>query len=81
MLKLLNVLGTTTPVQADITEISTDTRSLPAGCLFLALRGKNFDGHDFVKKAIDDGAVVAVTDTQIEDVPCIVVGDTGSGFA
>ncbi len=73
-------LGTVTPVQADITEISTDTRSLPAGCLFLALRGKNFDGHDFVKKAIDDGAVVAVTDRQIEDVPCIVVGDTGQAL-
>ena len=73
-------LGTVSPVDAEITEISTDTRNLPEGCLFLALRGKRFDGHNFVKQAIEAGAVAAVTDTQMEHLPCLVVNDTGKAL-
>ena len=73
-------LGTQTPVHTDITVLSTDTRELPEGCLFLALRGKNFDGHDFVGKAIEAGAVAAVTDTQVGDYPCIISADTGQAL-
>lgn len=36
--------------------ISTDTRSLVPGEVFLALRGENFDGHDFIEQAIKRGA-------------------------
>ena len=73
-------LGTVTPIHTDITELSTDTRNLPEGCLFLALRGAKFDGHAFVHNAIEAGAVAAVTDTQMGDNPCIVVGDTGQAL-
>lgn len=73
-------LGTRTPVQADITEISTDTRNLPEGCLFIALRGERFDGHSFVRNAVTEGAAAAVTDTQMGENPCIVVGDTGQAL-
>ena len=54
---LANVLGSTAPVEASITEICTDTRTLQPGCLFLALKGASFDGHDFVERAIAAGAV------------------------
>ncbi len=73
-------LGTVCPVDAEITEISTDTRKLPEGCLFLALRGKKFDGHHFVRQALESGAVAAVTDVQIENLPCLVVKDTGKAL-
>lgn len=73
-------LGVECPVAAEITEISTDTRSLPTGCLFLALRGKNFDGHDFVGQAFDCGAIAAVTDVQIGAYPCLLVEDTGQAL-
>ena len=36
--------------------VGTDTRSLPSGCLFIALKGDRFDGHDYVEKAIANGA-------------------------
>lgn len=36
---------------------STDSRSIGPGDLFLALKGEQFDGHDFAQKAIDRGAV------------------------
>lgn len=36
--------------------VSTDTRTIRAGNLFLALKGENFDGHAFLKKACEGGA-------------------------
>ncbi len=77
---LAAALGTTSPVDAEITCVSTDTRNLPQGCLFLALRGVKFDGHDFARQAIEAGAVAVVTDTQIDDLPCIVVENTGQAL-
>jgi UDP-N-acetylmuramoyl-tripeptide--D-alanyl-D-alanine ligase len=41
-------------------EISTDTRSLRPGALFVALSGERFDGHDHLRKARDAGAIAAV---------------------
>lgn len=40
--------------------ISTDSRTISAGTVFLALSGDNFDGHDFVEAALKKGAVAAI---------------------
>ncbi len=51
----------TREVRADASmRISTDTRALEPGDAFLALRGDNFDGHDFVGDAFAKGAVLAI---------------------
>ena len=42
------------------TSISTDTRSLPKGALFVALTGERFDAHDFLPAAARAGAAAAV---------------------
>ncbi len=42
--------------------VSTDTRNLPAGCVFFALHGERFDGNKFAKQAIEQGAALAVID-------------------
>ena len=39
---------------------SADSRSITEGCLFWALKGERFDGHDFVSQAIQKGAGGAV---------------------
>ncbi len=46
---------------ADVTfhGISTDTRTLSEGNLFVALKGPNFDGHDYIEQARQHGAVAA----------------------
>lgn len=75
--ELKDVLHCEVPLEAEITCVSTDTRDLPAGCLFVALRGERFDGHDFVPQAIAAGAAAAVTDHPVADCPCLVVEDTG----
>ena len=42
--------------------VSTDTRTLPAGCVFFALHGERFDGNKFAKQALDQGASLVVVD-------------------
>ena len=51
------------------TEISTDTRTLVPGALFVALRGERFDGHDHLAAARDQGAVAAVVRRGTPPVP------------
>lgn len=75
--ELKEVLHCEIPLEAEITCVSTDTRELPQGCLFVALRGARFDGHNFVKQAIETGAIAAVTEMPIEGCPCLVVKHTG----
>ena len=43
-------------------EVTTDSRRCPAGCMFFALRGDNFDGNRFAAQALEAGAAVAVVD-------------------
>ena len=42
--------------------VSTDTRNLPAGCVFFALHGANFDGNKFALQALEQGASLAIID-------------------
>lgn len=42
--------------------VSSDSRTLKAGDLFIAIRGDNFDGHNFINDAIDKGARIIVVD-------------------
>ncbi|WDM02789.1 UDP-N-acetylmuramoyl-L-alanyl-D-glutamate--2,6-diaminopimelate ligase [Alicyclobacillus cycloheptanicus] len=62
---------------ADITHVTTDSRQVRAGSLFIALRGHTVDGHDFVPQAIERGAVAVLVETpQPVDVPQLVVPDS-----
>ncbi len=58
-------------------EISTDSRRITKNCIFIAIRGENFDGHDFVAQAAQAGAGVAVVE-ELQDTGCtqILVRDS-----
>jgi UDP-N-acetylmuramoyl-tripeptide--D-alanyl-D-alanine ligase len=59
--------------------VSTDSRSLEAGELFVALRGERFDGHDFLRAAAARGAAAALVDrghAGPPPLPVVVVEDT-----
>ncbi|MEO8353627.1 MAG: UDP-N-acetylmuramoyl-tripeptide--D-alanyl-D-alanine ligase, partial [Chthoniobacteraceae bacterium] len=45
-----------------VSKISTDSRTLQSGDLFVPLRGENFDGHKFVEQASERGAVGAMVE-------------------
>jgi len=60
-----------------VSSVSTDTRSLQPGSLFVALKGPSHDGHDFVEAALSAGASCLLVEREVEgDVPCIIVPDT-----
>jgi len=62
--------------------ISTDTREVAPGQLFVALSGAHFDGHDFVAEAIQKGAVAVVVTHSVEaPVSQIIVSDTQRAYA
>jgi UDP-N-acetylmuramoyl-tripeptide--D-alanyl-D-alanine ligase len=58
--------------------VSTDTRALKPGDLFVALRGERFDGHQFLDQAKAAGAVAAMVDAaaSASPLPTLVVDDT-----
>src|SRR3954447_12116974 len=45
-----------------ITSICTDTRRIEPGCLFIAIKGDNFDGHNFLPDAAKGGALAALVE-------------------
>jgi UDP-N-acetylmuramoyl-tripeptide--D-alanyl-D-alanine ligase len=51
---------------ARIVSVCTDSRQIRPGCLFVALRGARFDGHDFVAEAARQGATVALVEQPVD---------------
>ena len=49
-------------LDCDLTGITTDSRSLRPGELFVALRGEHFDGHDFIDQVVRKGAAAVVVE-------------------
>jgi len=68
---------------ARFTAVSTDSRTIGAGELFVAIRGERFDGHGFLEAARSRGAAAAVVDEAFGDaapLPVVVVDDTRKGL-
>ena len=64
-----------------IEAVTTDTRKVTAGCLFVALKGERFDAHDFAQQAKDNGAGALLVSRKLDiDLPQIVVKDTRLAF-
>jgi UDP-N-acetylmuramoyl-tripeptide--D-alanyl-D-alanine ligase len=60
----------------EFTSVSTDTRTMQPGALFVALAGPTFDGHDFVATAAEKGAAAALVSRPLSvDLPQIVAAD------
>ena len=67
-----------------ITDVTSDSRSLKPGDLFVAIRGEKFDGHDFLADAARLGAAGAIVAGEIAGLPpafaLIAVADTVRGL-
>lgn len=66
-----------------ISSVSTDTRTIKDGAMFAALKGENSDGHRYIKKAAELGAICCIVqegEEIPEDVPHIAVADTSQAL-
>ncbi len=66
---------------ANISHVSTDTRTIVEGSLFVALEGENFDGHNYIEEAVKKGAVAVMVHRDVScSVPTIKVDSTRDGY-
>ena len=67
---------------AVLTAVSTDSRRIPQEALFLPLAGERFDGHDFIGKALENGAAAVMSHRACEEypVPALYVGNTSQAL-
>ncbi|CAM3792125.1 MULTISPECIES: UDP-N-acetylmuramoyl-tripeptide--D-alanyl-D-alanine ligase [Rahnella] len=67
------LIGTDTQIDS----VTTDTRQVTEGCLFVALKGEKFDAHDFAADAVKAGSGALLVSKRLPvDVPQLVVADT-----
>lgn len=64
-----------------VSGINTDSRSIESGQVFLALKGDNFNGHDFIDMAIEKGAATLIVDQPVsvnssQNIPVFLVQNT-----
>lgn len=78
LFEIASLFSQSCQTNAEILGVCTDTRVLQPGYLFIAIRGEQFDGHDFVAEAQQKGAVAAVVEREIPNlqIPQFVVADS-----
>ena len=80
----LGIRSGTSPRNLQFTGVSTDTRTVEEGDLFVALHGERFDGHEFVTEAAAQGAQAAVVSRYVDTndpIEFYLVADTLDGLA
>ena len=81
LLKGLTILSATADLEQEITDVSYDSRQTKPGDLFVAVSGFAADGHKFIPMAAEKGAVCAVCEHAVEDLPYVVVENTRKALA
>lgn len=64
------------PSDITVDNISTDTRTIKKGSVFVAIKGDRTDGHEYGKKAMELGAEAVIAERVIEGTKCIIVDST-----
>jgi UDP-N-acetylmuramoyl-tripeptide--D-alanyl-D-alanine ligase len=59
----------------EINSVGTDSRAIESGQLFVALKGENFDGHDYAAQSLQQGACAVMVSQEVAG-PAVLVKDT-----
>ncbi len=84
LLKGLNI--SRPPRDVEVEDITSNSKEVREGSLFVAIKGERFDGHDFIEEAIRRGAVAFVIQNpehamKLKDRPVIIVDDSRKALA
>ncbi|MGN1144851.1 MAG: UDP-N-acetylmuramoyl-L-alanyl-D-glutamate--2,6-diaminopimelate ligase [Acetatifactor sp.] len=55
-------------IDREVTQVVYDSRKVSEGCLFICIKGANFDGHDFASEVTEKGAGVLVVSKEVPEV-------------
>lgn len=85
-MKLVNLLKNIKHVKKtnfnpEIKYLSCSTEDVKENCLFACLKGVNYDGHDFAKKAISSGAIAVLTEKELHIPNQILVENSHKAYA
>jgi len=69
------------PRDREITTVTSDSRAVSEGCLFVCIKGLRFDGHDAAAEAVKNGAAAVVAEHDVGVKDQIVVENTRSAYA
>ena len=61
--------------EAEVTGISSDSRSVKEGDIYVCLRGSRYDGHDFAAQAVLHGASFILAERNIDSVENVIITD------
>ena len=82
IVKNLEILEPRADLEMEISGVSYDSRRTQPGDLFVAVRGFESDGHRFIPKAVEKGAVAVLCETAPEDgTPYVRIADCRLGLA
>lgn len=81
--KIAQLLNCNLTSSQEISSIEIDSRKIKPGCLFVALKGERFDGHDFIPEVIKNGAAAVLCERTIPNspIPLLQVKDTLKALA
>ena len=81
LIQNVEVIGSNVPQSTQITAVTDDNRKITAGCLFVCIEGKNFDGHSAAEDALRAGAAAVVTQRPLGLPAEITVPNTRAAYA
>jgi UDP-N-acetylmuramoyl-tripeptide--D-alanyl-D-alanine ligase len=59
--------GDAASAQVQVSSITTDSRKIQPGSLFIAIKGEKSDGHDFISQAYDKGSIAVISEKPLEN--------------
>lgn len=79
--ELIKVINGTSNINSEeiINYIKTDSRKINKGDIFIALKGKNYNGEDYIDSAIENGALACIVENNINE-KCIRVSNTSESL-
>ncbi len=76
LIQIAKAVGSASEHTGTANAISIDSRKITKGCLFIAIKGERFDGHDFIRDAFSLGAAAVITQHEVQGGKNIIVPDT-----
>lgn len=82
LIKNLSIIEMNADAELEISGVSYDSRKTEKGDMFVAIRGFEADGHEFIPKAVENGAAVILCEEKPScDIPYVLVSDSRYGLA